>query len=400
MNIISKKVEEKLNKNRLLDEQKKRLKNTVKFSKNFDIKIIYSKIDWVTLKITNLNQNLSYIKENIKIIHTFDYIFDKNTDITKLHNTKIIFNKFIIVFAWLTFWNQKLLYDIYDFSKNKIWQIVFKNEINIKTNKNVINSLQLSWLFFKCYDEHFLELLNYFWISDTKQDIIKRIDYCIDIKWIEVFEILQYLKQIHKKSKSHYWLTATDKKILLKNKNSDLKYWTQEIYKKFSSEHNTLVIYDKILDILDNYFKRKVNWINPYQSYLDSDLPILRIEYRKTKFKNLTDNSISWVFQNIEALFFDYLLRYFDIDLSLYQWVDKTLNWKKIFLAKEEKSKKFYHSLTMFLAYANNLKEMVWENEFYKIIFKNFPNIESTNSLKLLDEFETHELLAEIFPKK
>lgn len=99
------------------------------------------------------------------------------------------------------------------------------------------------------------------------------------------------------------------------------------------------------------------------------------------------------------STFFDYLKRYFDIDLSMYLWVDKTLNWKKIFLAKEEKSKKLYHSLNMFLAYWRNLQEMLGENDFYKLLFKNYPKLESLTELQLLDEFETHELLLDIFWK-
>ncbi|MDR3150421.1 MAG: hypothetical protein LBU14_02110 [Candidatus Peribacteria bacterium] len=48
-------------------------------------------------------------------------------------------------------------------------------------------------------------------------------------------------------------------------------------------------------------------------------MPITRIEYKKHKFSNLYDNSIDWLFDNIEKLFFDYLLRFFNLDLSLYK---------------------------------------------------------------------------------
>lgn len=98
--------------------------------------------------------------------------------------------------------------------------------------------------------------------------------------------------------------------------------------------------------------------------------------------------------------FFDYLLRYFFIDLSVYSWIDKSLNWKKIFLAKEIKSQKLYHSLQMFLSYWEKIKEMLWENDFYKIIYKNWPKLENINFLDLLDDFEQWELLNDLFPKK
>lgn len=399
MNVVLKNIQEKIKKNKLTKIQKNLLKNTEKFCKKYDVKIIYQNIDFINVKILEKNKNLKIIEENIKTVYPYWDLLDSKIEMKKLYNNLVLFDKFILIFSWFAFSNQKKIYSIYDEDKNKIWQITLKNQIKLKSNNNVIDSLELSWLFFKCYESYFLEFLEYFWISLEKNWILKRLDYCIDIQWLEVFEFQDYLKDLQRKSKIVNWLTATELRQLKEN-NITIKYWKKEIYINFMSEHNDLKIYDKILDILENYLKRKVNEKNPYQDYLDSDLPIVRIELKKKKFKNLTDNSINWVFQNIEALFFDYLKRYFDIDLSMYLWVDKTLNWKKIFLAKEEKSKKLFHSLTMFLAYWRNLQEMLWENEFYKILFKNYPKIESVKELQLLDEFESWELLNEIFPKK
>lgn len=399
MNVVLKNIQEKIKKNKLTKIQKNLLKNTEKFCKKYDVKIIYQNIDFINVKILEKNKNLKIIEENIKTVYPYWDLIHEKIEMKKLYNNLVLFDKFILVFSWFAFSNQKKIYNIYDEDKNKIWQITLKNQIKLKSNNNVIDSLELSWLFFKCYESYFLEFLEYFWISLEKNWILKRLDYCIDIQWLEVFEFQDYLKDLQRKSKIVNWLTATELRQLKEN-NISIKYWKKEIYINFISEHNDLKIYDKILDILENYLKRKVNGKNPYQDYLDSDLPIVRIELKKKKFKNLTDNSINWVFQNIESLFFDYLKRYFDIDLSMYVWVDKTLNWKKIFLAKEEKSKKLFHSLNMFLAYWRNLQEMLWENEFYKILFKNYPKIESIKELQLLDEFESWELLNEIFPKK
>lgn len=398
MNIIEKRADKKLKENRLLKEQKNRLENTKKFSKKFDIKVIYQNIDFIVLKIETKNKNLRDIEENLKSVYTFKEL-SIDFDFKRIPNSLKLFDKFVLVHAWLTFWNQKKLYDLYDFDKNKIWQIVLKNTWVIKRNNNVINSLELSWLFFKSYNEYFLQILSYFWIEDNKQNIIKRIDYCVDFKWIEVFELSEYIKKIYIKSFSIKTLNSSDLKKL-KETNKEVKIWNQTTYRRYETTHNDLKIYDKILDILQNYKKRKVNWKNPYADYLNSDFPITRIELKKKKFNNLTDNSLNWVFNNIEALFFDYLLRYFDIDLSLYAWVDKTLNWKKIFLAKEEKSKNLYHSITMLLAYAKNIEELTSKENLFKILLNKYPELEKLSSLSLLDEFETHELLAEIFPKK
>lgn len=398
MNIVLKSIDEILQQKKFTKVQKKILENTKKFSKKNDIKIIYKNIDFLVLKLETKNINLKNIEQNIKKVYPYNELLETKIWIEKIYNTLKIFDKFVLINAWLAFSEQKKLYNIYDFDKNKIWQLTLINKEKLKSNNNVINSLELSWLFFKCYDEYLDNFLTYFWINCEKQNIIKRLDYCVDFKWIEVFQFQEYLKDLQKKSKIVNWLTATDIKELKEN-NINIKHWRQEIYMNFISNHNDLKIYDKILDILQNYMKRKVNWENPYRDYLESDFPITRIELKKKKFNNLRDNSIKWVFQNIEALFFDYLKRYFIVDLSFYNWINKTLNWKKIFLAKEEKTKKFFHSLNMFLAYWKNLEEMLWETEFYKLLYKNYPKLESLKELELLDNFEIYDLLDKLFPK-
>lgn len=302
MNIVLKNIKKKLKEKRLTKIQKNILEKTKNFSKKYDIKITYQNMDFVVLKLKNKNRNVENIEENIKRVYPYKDLLDKDIEITKIYNTLKLFDKFILTNTWLAFSDQKKLYNIYDFDKNKIWQLTLKNDIKMKSNINVIDSLELSWLFFKCYDNYFFDFLEYFWISFEEQGIIKRLDYCVDFQGIEVFEFQEYLKDLQKKSKIINWLTATDLKALKEN-NIIIKYWKKEIYINFISNHNDLKIYDKILDILQNYLKRKVNWENPYKDYIDSDFPITRIELKKKKFDNLTDNSLKWVFQNIEALF-------------------------------------------------------------------------------------------------
>ena len=399
MNIMLKNINKKIKQKNIKKWQRKILENTKEFCKKFDSKIIYKNIDFLVLKLLNKNKNVLWIEENIKKVYPYNELVQKEVHMDKLYNSLILFDKFFLTYSWNAFSEQKKIYNIYDFDKNKIWQLTIKNSEKLKSNNNVMNSLELSWLFFKCYDDYLLLFLEYFWISLESNWILKRLDYCIDIQGIEVFELLEYLKPSEKKTKNVNWLVWLDKKKLNEN-NLDFSHWKKEVYKNFFSTHNDLKIYDKILDILDNYKNRKVNGVNPYQYYLDSEFPITRIELKKKRFNNLIDNSISWVFHNIEALFFDYLLRFFQIDFSFYIWTEHlTLNWKKIFLAKEEKSKKLYHSITMMLAYAKNIEELSWEYNLYKILLKNYPKLESITSIQLFDEFETHEFLNELFPK-
>jgi hypothetical protein len=69
-------------------------------------------------------------------------------------------------------------------------------------------------------------------------------------------------------------------------------------------------------------------------------------------------------------------------------------------LAKEEKSKKLFHSITMFLAYAKNIENLTSRENLFKIILKNYPDLEKISAFYLMDEFEQYEFLDELFPKK
>ena len=376
----------------------KYLIDTTFFSQKHDIKIIYSNIDFIRIKLID-DDSLNYIQNTLKTVYNYQDILLNNTDFTKLQNISLFDKKFFIFYSWLTFWNQKKLFDIYDIDKNKIWQIVIKNSDHRKIWKNVINSLELSWLFFKCYESYFYNFIEYFKIDTFQKDILKRVDYCIDVKGIEVQEITQYLKEVYKKSKNVNWLTHSDKKKLWEI-NTDLKYWKTETFINFFNSLNDLKIYDKVLDLVDNYMKRKVNWKNPYGDYIDSDLPITRIELKKKweSFSNIQDNSIDFILDHIQEFFYDYLKRYFFIDLSLYKNEDSiSLNWKKIYLAKQEKQKKILHSFIMAKAYLKNIEEYTSKKELYKFLFELYPEINTINPLDLLDEFETLELAKQIF---
>jgi acyl-ACP thioesterase len=66
---------------------------------------------------------------------------------------------------------------------------------------------------------------------------------------------------------------------------------------------------------------------------------------------DLKDNSLNYFFENLEALFFDYIKRYFDIDLSYFVANLKKVDRSKNFLAQDVKYKKLERTLKMFKAY-------------------------------------------------
>jgi len=383
------------------NKTQKLILKTYNFSRKNNIKIIYKNLDFLTVK---LNRDINILKE-IENTLTQIYIWDDiylNTDINLIYNKKIIFDRFFIIYAWNVYWWQKQLYNIYDFEKNKVWQVVLKNLSSRKNNKNIINSLELSWLFFKCYyKKYFDDFLKLFEINKNQQNIVKRLDYCVDFKWIEVFEYLPFLKDINKISKVRKWFTWLDYKQVmdlkevdfykkLKNGSIEIKHWNQQTYIRYSNVRNDLKIYDKVLRVLDEIVKKKVKvyWENPYKDYFHSDLPITRFEIKKKNFIWLWDNSLNFYLDNIESLFFDYLLNYFEINLSYYVWENISLNWKKLYLAKEEKQKNIYHSFMMARAYLSNIKEYTWDKTLYKFLFKEYPELEKIKPLELIDPIE------------
>jgi hypothetical protein len=403
MNLITKRVDEKLAKWKLIKSKKIVLENTKKFAKKFNVNLVYSKIDFLTLRIEK-NNFIQDLELSVYKSYSYQDLYDKDIDFNCLYWIKKVLDKFYIIYTGLAFGNQKKVYSVFDFEKNKIWQIVLRNESEIKANKNVVNEIEFKGLFFKCYDDFLDSWLVLLSIEKTKLNIVKRLDFCVDFAWIEVFELLRYIKLLSKKSKVVNALTGLTKKNILdylaknqsKSNISDLekqtwlkiKYWTKETYIKYSSNDNDLKIYDKILDVIDQHKTSKINWVNPYLDYLNSNVPITRIEYKKKNFKNLYDNSLNRLFQNIESLFFDYLLRFFNVDFSFYKWVDITLNWKKSFLAKEKKQKNLYHSMIMAQAYLRNIDDIAWKEVRQRFLLKIFPDMENLNFLDLITSFE------------
>lgn len=370
------------------------------FYEKHKIKIIYQNIDYLTIKIEK-NENL-YKKLNSLPQYNHQEIKQNNINIKNIFHYKML--NYYIINLWIIFNWQKHIYWIYDSDNNKIWSITYIDENIKKNNHNVINTIELTWLFFKCYKNDLDNIFNFLNIDKKENNIIKRLDYCVDFLWIEVFQLLEYLKSIHKKtdlkkSKNVIWLTATDLKQNEVKFNSDLRYWNQETYKNFLWTLNDLKIYDKILDLLQpDLLKRKVKWENPYYKYINSNLPITRIELKKksASFTKMNNNSYEYLSENIEVLFFDYLLKFFDIDLSILIWDSVSLNWKKTnFLAKEKKDKSILRCIQMIKANIKTLENITWKEHVIKILDSIYPW--DINTLPYLDQFESYELITDIF---
>jgi len=354
--------------------------NTIDFE---NTRIINKTIDYLKIKLINLE----FIYEKLLItcpdVYSSTDLFnlDFNSPYTKCFNP---FWDIYILNMW-TIWNTKHRFDIFTFDKIKIWNII----IPLIEYKSNIAYLELSWMYFKIYDlknndiyfnkyEYLSDFFEYLYIDVTVQKILKRIDFNIDIWGLEVFELLDYIKD--KETFKGY--EVKDLNWIDRNK-LNINEWIFKYWKTTTSftsiwAYHKVIVYDKILDLLKKHMKTKVNWVNPFLSYIKSETPITRVELVKKweSFLHMKDNSILWVFWHIESLFFDYMSRVFSFPLSSFSTSEiETLNWKKIFLAKSQREKNLLHSLTMFKAYWQNIIDIIWEFEFKEIVLDKFWNI-------------------------
>lgn len=374
-----------------LSKLEQKIIKTYHFSKRNNLEVFYKNIDFLTIWIER--KDFTEKLEKLTKVCSYDDISNANnslTDILLKFPIVRITDKFFFVFSGLTFNNKKQIYSLYDYDRNKIWQIVLRNEEQIKSSeKNIKNQIELSWLFFKCYQDYLNEFLDKLEVNRYEQDIIWRIDYCVDFKWLEVFKIVKYVSDRVKKTvKVYNDLPRADRKKLMREKNAEVKYWNQTVWLAIKWSRQDFKVYDKTLDIVENYLKRKVDWKNPHAEYIKSNSPIFRIEVKRksASMTDLKDNSLNYFFENLEALFFDYIKRYFDIDLSYFVANLKKVDRSKNFLAQDVKYKKLERTLKMFKAYWETLK--LWGgNKFLKKKFADiFPEADKMSYFEALPQ--------------
>lgn len=400
---------------KLKPKEKAIVQNYDFFKKNI-LQIKYMNIDFLIFKFTP-KQNMENLHNDL-IVPTYDDIREEKffTYINKyvyIYNEKNENVKFFFTYMWKRASDKKLLFDIFDQDKNKIGQFI----ILVEENKNNYHSLELSSLFFKTYYDKLDIIMNYFNLSKTENNV-KRIDYCVDFAWLETFEYIPFIKDKDILLKTHAGLTATDIKNLwieysdlpkeklkkLLSNAKKIQYWKQETWLNFKTSLNDLKFYDKVLDALDNDKKLTVLWRNPYKEYLHSPQPINRIELKKKSLRKFPDSSFLFWEKNIEWMFWDYLNSYMKIDLSCLKKDAPTLNWKKLYKASEKYKASLEHSEKMALAYLKNIarhrwrgetlqeEQENWENELFKFLYNNFPNLENKRPLDLMDTLEISDI--------
>jgi hypothetical protein len=262
----------------------KKSKTTIKHTNEilkFNPFVYYENIDFLTIKLP----------DNLKIIQILNGLCCNSHEY-------ILDFWFKINFFDRWFWKQLKYYKLLDKENNEICNIKVKQKTE-KKNRNVYTCIEFNWIFFKSYFDYFNYILEIFEIDRNKNEIVKRIDFCIDWWNLEVKDFMKYYKN---KQKKEYWVWI----------------WNELTYKNIKLDRHELVLYNKKLDILEkNKHKTKVNSEYPFKQYLKEEFPITRLEYRKKSraIRELTNNSINALFKYSKQYALDYFNKFYDLDI-------------------------------------------------------------------------------------
>lgn len=337
--------------------------NTRDFIQNNKPNLYYKWIDFMTVKI----------QKDLDIIKKIDDTIQDQVYIEGQTNNKVykmwMFN---IVYYWLVFWNQIKIYNVLDQKNNLVIQIRVKQD-TWKKNNNVTSNIEFKGVFFRAYKSKLHDILSIFKVDLDKPKIMLRIDYCIDLQNIKLEEIEEYKKeyngtiQIIKQNNDINDMIRDIKKV---NKPTiEIQRKKNMVYKKYKTERNELKIYDKRFDIFMNHLYTRVDNQKGlfYKHYLDSEVPITRVELKKKSrsIRELWLGTINDVLDKIETLFYNYIKRVYNIDFFL---IDKEAVKKAIYKKLDKKidcvdiKKSLEKSINMMLAYAKRI-EALWSRQ-------------------------------------
>lgn len=305
--------------------------------------VYYENIDFLTIKLP----------EWLEILNTLNWLCPNSSEYILEFWFKITF------FDWW-FWKQMKYYKIIDRENNIICNIKIKQKTE-KKNRNVYTAIEFDWLFFKSFFEYFDYFLEIFDIDKNKNEIVKRIDYCIDWWNLEVKDFIKYYKNKQKKDYG-VWI------------------WNELTYKNIKLDRHELVLYNKKLDILEkNKHKTKVDWNYPYKQYIKEEFPITRLEYRKKSraIRELTNNSINALFKYVEQYALDYFNKFYDLDIiEVYKETSKFERIKrperKDILVTWITKKKLNLYLSMANAYMDNYTSIKTESLFFEKLHEKY----------------------------
>lgn len=350
------------------------LQNTLSLRDKKGVFCMYNNVDWLDIRVSDLNP----------VLDVFRGLSVNSSSIA------FPFGGFVAEYRWMINWDSQILVDILDLNSKKVWQLTFKVQTSVvRKNKNYPTKLGFDWVFFTFYFDYFDSFLEYFWISRTQQNIILRLDYCVDLCGV-------YVDDLYKKYRA---LPKTRCLSKPKPKYEDPITWKVTGY-TYETDTNDIQIYDKKLDIVVKwkYLLKNEFWDCPWQAYKDCVSPISRIEVRwnSHSWYQKKHADINYVFDNWLQLFIEYVKNFYQLDLEPFfqDYQKKAIKIKRDVVNDPIIEHKKTFALRMFRAYAKSCASLFSfeevQEEFYSCFeFQNvfqepsfFENLSSVKEYK------------------
>lgn len=310
----------------------------------------YSNIDYLTIKLV----------ENTDIVKTLHWLTENSP------NYLIDCGGFKIQYESVLFGGQLTVLRLYDDKGNKLGCIHLKNNVlrsdgMQKQNKNVATNVEFTGDFWKLYGEYFPFFCDFFGIDVEKEKNVTRLDYCIDIAWIDVDEV-------YKKYRAPFdvWLWKDGQGFYLGNV---LTGWTDK------SDRHEMAIYNKKLDILKKN-KHNIETLigeKPYMQYIKETFPITRFEYRATS-RSLREASasVNYCIQYGRQLACSYASRFYMLDLTVFFEDFKRFDFpvRSDPLISVMLGKKAYMASCMIKAYCSSLRDYKTEAHVFELLYQ------------------------------
>lgn len=335
-------------------EKQKSLSNSLLLRDKKGVFCLYNNIDWIDLRVSDSNPVLEVFRG--LSVNSSSFSFD--------------FGWFTAEYRWFVQWDSLICIDFLDINAKKVGQLLYKVFSDRKKNKNMPSKISFDGVFFTFYNHYFQDFLDFFWIKKTDQNLLLRVDYCVDLCGVSVDTLYRKYRCLPKTR-----CLSVPKPIYA----TDTGLVTTYTYK---TDTNDIQIYDKKLDILMKWKYKLKNevWDTPWNDYLKIESPISRIEVRWNAHSWYTKKnaSIEWLESSGLQLCIDYIKNFYQLDLSVFfqDYDPKNIKLKKDVVNAPILEHKKMYALRMFKAYAKSCEEFfgfeTLQEEFYELFENKF----------------------------
>jgi len=246
--------------------------------------------------------------------------------------------------------------DIYDEYNNKLWQL--RQKVLDTYDNSVNDELEFTSTFFVFYPEYLDYFSQLFSVDYSKNRVVARIDYAIDIFWYSVQDVMNNKKIIQNDYSARYT-------------NSQLSWF------QYKNQRHEVAIYNKPLEVLDKskYKSESMYGGYPFKKWIETWKVITRLEVRKNpaSFRDMEDSSFNYILKNIRSLSVQYLEKIFFLSCDSksipYNQKEKividTIYWPEI-------ARKKRLAMSRMESYMDSYIMLWWEKKIFDLLEKKF----------------------------